>query len=64
MRPGDLLFFRARDSERIGHVAILADDDMLVHSTVDTGGVVREALAPGSRPHSLLARLVAVRRVD
>jgi cell wall-associated NlpC family hydrolase len=62
--PGDLLFFRARDSERIGHVAILADEGMLVHSTVDTGGVVRETLAPGSRPHSLLARLVAVRRVD
>lgn len=61
---GDLLFFRERDSERIGHVALLAEGDMLVHSTVDTGGVVRETLAPGSRPHSLLARLVAVRRVD
>ena len=61
---GDLLFFRARDSERIGHVAMLADDDVLVHSTIDTGGVVRETLAPGSRPHSLLARLVSVRRVE
>lgn len=61
---GDLLFFRARDSERIGHVGLLAEDDVLVHSTVETGGVVREALAPGSRAHSLLARLVAVRRVD
>ena len=61
---GDLLFFRARESERIGHVGLLADGDVLVHSTVDTGGVVREALAPGSRAHALLARLVSVRRLD
>jgi hypothetical protein len=62
--PGDLLFFRSRDSDRTGHVAMLAADDIIVHSTVDTGGVVRETLAAGSRPHSLLARLVAVRRID
>jgi cell wall-associated NlpC family hydrolase len=62
--PGDLLFFRARDSERISHVGLLAAADVIVHSTVDTGGVVREELAPGSRAHALLARLVAVRRFD
>lgn len=63
-RPGDLLYFRARDRDRIGHVGLLADAAMLVHSTVDTGGVTRESLAPDSRAHSLLARLVAVRRID
>ena len=63
-REGDLLFFRARDRDRIGHVGLLADAEMLVHSTIDTGGVVRESLAPESRAHPLLARLVAVRRID
>jgi hypothetical protein len=61
--PGDLLFFRARDGDRIGHTGVLGDGDYLVHSTVDCGGVVRESLAPGSRAHGLLDRLVAVRRL-
>jgi len=63
-RPGDLLFFRSRDSDRIGHVGILAGENMMVHSTVDLGGVVRESLDPDSRAWPLLARLVAVRRLD
>jgi len=63
-QPGDLLFFRSRDRDRIGHVGILAADDTMVHSTVDVGGVVRESFAPESRAHALLARLVAVRRID
>ncbi|HEY4319754.1 MAG TPA: C40 family peptidase [Gemmatimonadales bacterium] len=60
---GDLLFFRARESDRIGHVAILADEEMLVHSTIDCGGMARESFATGSRAGALLPRLVAVRRV-
>ena len=63
-QPGDLLFFRSRDRDRIGHVGILAAHDTMVHSTIDVGGVVRESLAPDSRAHALLARLVAVRRID
>lgn len=63
-RAGDLLFFRARDRDRIGHVGLLAEADTMVHSTVDTGCVTRESLAPESRAHPLLARLVAVRRID
>jgi cell wall-associated NlpC family hydrolase len=63
-RDGDLLFFRSRDRDRIGHVGLQATADTMVHSTVDTGGVVRESLAPDSRAHPLLARLVAVRRID
>ena len=63
-RVGDLLFFRSRDRDRIGHVGILAEPDVMVHSTIDTGGVTRESLAPDARAHSLLARLVAVRRFE
>jgi hypothetical protein len=62
-QAGDLLFFRSRDRDHIGHVGILAEADTMVHSTVDTGCVVRESLAPESRAHPLLARLVAVRRI-
>ncbi len=61
---GDLLFFRARDSNHVAHVAWLDADDMLVHSTVDTGGVTRESLIDGGRAQALLARLVAVRRLS
>ncbi|MES1259196.1 MAG: SH3 domain-containing C40 family peptidase [Gemmatimonadota bacterium] len=62
--PGDLLFFRSRDGDRIGHVGILAGENMMVHSTVDVGGVVRESLGADARAYPLLARLVAVRRID
>jgi gamma-D-glutamyl-L-lysine dipeptidyl-peptidase len=64
MRPGDLLFFRS-DSGRdvITHIAFLAEDDTLVHSTIDRGGVLREPWGPGTRAHALRERLVAVRRV-
>lgn len=63
-RTGDLLFFRSRDRDRISHVGILGQDEQMVHSTVEVGGVIRESLAANSRAHALLARLVAVRRVD
>ena len=63
-RPGDLLFFRSRDGDQIAHVGILADGEQMVHSTIDVGGVIRESLAPDARAHALLARLVAVRRID
>jgi hypothetical protein len=62
-QPGDLLFFRARDRDQVGHVGWLDDATMLVHSTLDLGGVARESLAPGMRAHDLLTRLVAVRRI-
>ncbi len=63
-QAGDLLFFRARDSDRIGHVGLLADEDEMVHSTVDTGGVTRESIAAGSRASALMPRLIAVRRFE
>lgn len=61
---GDLLFFRARDSDHVGHVGWLDGGDRLVHSTIDTGGVTRESIGPGARAHPLLARLAAVRRLS
>ena len=64
MRPGDLLFFRSESGrDVITHIAFLGEDDTLVHSTIDRGGVLREAWGPGTRAHQLRERLVAVRRV-
>jgi hypothetical protein len=62
--PGDLLFFRSETgSDRITHVAFLAPDNALVHSTISCGGVLRESFAPGSRAgDALRPRLVAARR--
>lgn len=62
-RPDDLLFFRAHDSDRVAHVAIDAGDDVIVHSTVETGQVTREPWGPATRAASLRERLVAVRRL-
>jgi hypothetical protein len=61
---GDLLFFRSESgADRITHVAFLAEDDTLVHSTIACGGVVHESFAPGSRADAALRpRLVSVRR--
>jgi cell wall-associated NlpC family hydrolase len=61
--PGDLLFFRGESGDRITHVAFLSDEDELVHSTLDCGGVVREPWGPGTRAAALRERLVKVRRV-
>lgn len=63
MRPGDLLFFRGVETDRITHVAISAGGDSIVHSTIACGGVVREPWGPGTRAALLRERLVAVRRV-
>lgn len=62
-RGGDLLYFRGEESERITHVAIAADRDTIVHSTVATGQVTRESWTPGSRASALRERLVAIRRL-
>ncbi len=60
---GDLLFFRGEDSDQIVEVAIAADADTIVHSTLATGQVTRESWTPGSRAASLRTRLVMVRRL-
>lgn len=61
--PDDLLFFRSTDRDAVGHVALLADEGTIVHSTIEVGGVVRESWTDGSRAAALRDRLVAVRRV-
>jgi hypothetical protein len=61
-RAGDLLFFRDSDSENIGHVAVLAGHETIVHSTVNAGRVIRESWADGAPGAALRDRLVAVRR--
>lgn len=62
--PGDLVFFRGEDTERITHVALLVERDEIVHSTIAVGQVVRESWLDGSRASSLRQRVVAVRRVN
>ena len=62
-RRGDLAFFRGADGGGITHVAILAPDEHIVHSTVETGQVTREPWGQGSRAGLLRARLVGLRRL-
>jgi cell wall-associated NlpC family hydrolase len=64
IRPGDLLFFRGEMTSGITHVAFAAGGEMLVHSTVACGGVVRESWRPGTRAGGLRERLLVVRRVS
>jgi cell wall-associated NlpC family hydrolase len=64
VRPGDLLFFRGSDRDRVTHVAFAGEADTLVHSTIACGGMVQEPWLPGSRAASLRERLVAVRRLE
>jgi cell wall-associated NlpC family hydrolase len=63
-QPGDLLFFRGEDGDRITHVAFAAEGDGLIHSTVACGGVLQEPWRPGSRAAVLRERLVAARRLE
>ena len=63
-RPGDLLFFRGENGDRITHVAFAAEADTLIHSTVACGGVLMEPWLPGTRAAALRERLVAVRRLE
>ena len=62
--PGDLLFFRGENGDRITHVAFAAKADTLIHSTVSCGGVLMEPWLAGTRAAALRERLVAVRRVE
>ncbi|MEP6590625.1 MAG: NlpC/P60 family protein [Gemmatimonadota bacterium] len=62
-RRGDLVFFRGADGDGITHVAILAPDEHIVHSTAETGQVTRESWAIGSRAAPLRARVAGLRRL-
>jgi hypothetical protein len=63
-QPGDLVFFRGENGDRITHVAFAAEGDALIHSAVGCGGVLLEPWLPGSRAAGLRERLVAVRRLE
>jgi hypothetical protein len=63
-QPGDLLFFRGENGDRITHVAFAAESHTLIHSTVSCGGVLVEPWLPGTRAAALREKLVAVRRLE
>jgi hypothetical protein len=62
VRPDDLLFF-AEPSGAISHVAMMGDDERLVHSTIACGGFVEESWKEDHRAHRLRAQLRAIRRI-
>ena len=62
LQPDDLLFF-GEVPGRITHVALLGDNDTLVHSTIACGGFVVESWREGSRAYQLRAQLQAIRRI-
>lgn len=63
LQPDDLLFF-GEVPGRITHVAMMGDDETLVHSTISCGGFVVESWREGKRAHKLRAQLQAIRRVS
>ncbi len=62
-RPGDLLFFHARDSERVVHVALSLGGPDIIHAA-EPNGFVREDDLKGSSEleESLAKRLIGIRR--
>jgi hypothetical protein len=63
-RPGDLLFFRARDSERVVHVALSLGGTAMLHAAEANGQIVADDLAGGSDlQRSLADRVSGVRRL-
>jgi cell wall-associated NlpC family hydrolase len=64
-RPGDLLFFSDRADGRITHVAIVAQNDTLMHVAIGRGGFAVEHLDGATDPYTvaLMGRLRSARRV-
>jgi hypothetical protein len=63
-RPGDLLYFRARDSDRVVHVALSLGGAEILHAAETNGEVLPDDLAGGSDlQRSLADRLTGVRRL-
>ncbi len=63
-RPGDLLFFHGRDSNRIVHVALSLGGAAILHAAESNGEVMPDDLAGGSDlQRSLADRLSGVRRL-
>jgi gamma-D-glutamyl-L-lysine dipeptidyl-peptidase len=62
LQPDDLLFF-GEVPGRITHVAMMGDNETLVHSTIACGGFVVESWSEGSRAWKLRSQLQAIRRI-
>jgi len=60
--PGDLLFF-SENRRSVTHVAFVAREGCLVHSTVSCGGVLVEPWTPGHRAAHLRDCFVTARRI-
>jgi len=63
-RPGDLVFFRGRDSDRVVHVALSLGGTEILHAAEPNGEVKPDDLAGGSGlQRSLAGRVAGVRRL-
>ncbi len=64
LRPGDLVFFRGRDSARVTHVALSLGGARILHAAEANGGVAEDTLAGRSElGRSLAGRVSGVRRL-
>ena len=64
LQPGDLLYFRGRQSERVAHVALSLGGPSILHAAQENGGVAVNDLSCGSEfERSLIESLVGVRRL-
>jgi cell wall-associated NlpC family hydrolase len=64
LRAGDLVFFHARDSERIVHVAFSLGGSLILHAAEGNGQVKADDLAGDSElERSLAGRVAIVRRI-
>lgn len=64
VEPGDLLFFRARDTEKVVHVALSLGGSSIVHAAEPNGFVREDDLRGGTElERSLAGRIVVVRRL-
>jgi len=64
LRPGDLLFFRGRETERIVHVALSLGGSAMLHAAQENGCVtINDLHGRTELERSLTANLIAVRRL-
>ena len=62
LRPGDLVFFKAADSDKIVHVAFCVGEATIVHAELQNGVIQEDVLGVSSLGSELLGRVAAVRR--
>ena len=62
LRPGDLVFFKAADSDRIVHVAFSVGESTIVHAALQNGVIQEDVLGVSRLGSELLGRVAAVRR--